>query len=427
MFTNIYSPDKPTPGQRCVMLVAVDAGGRLPDSANQRVLNSIPESWARTASKGRGRFLTSEGRVALAPSGRSLILMEANPETGALGGATGYFAGLALVRDGLATCQDADGHPVPPEERRGVLRITERGRKLVGMPLTAPAFAERFPVGSQAIREQEGKPALPVTVIGWPFTDGTVRVRPRPLVGLSYAESMPRFVPVEQLRLEPPAPAATVSKRPNDDRRKTMSDYEPTLDDELVALRGLAAAVVEPVRPGTETWEHVKVLGERAGAGYELAERFREFDRRATENRWAPREWGLGRNLSAEEAEGLVEKFPDLAALGTTFVRSLAAFGFAPFQMSSLVKQVQGYSGQSQLQGRDVVGEIRAGDVVEGLLAGSVPPKSVRVKVDRAPWPGGPGSTVLSDGTAVTSVLTASVRVVEHDGPTTEPKVTGEG
>ncbi|MBZ6253665.1 hypothetical protein KVH27_35540 [Streptomyces olivaceus] len=417
--TTAYTTDKATPGQRRVMLAAVDAGGRLPDGANQRVLNGLPESWARTDVAG-GRFLTAEGRAALAPLGRFALLTRANPETGHLPGTTGHSDMLALVRDGLAILQDRDGHPLPLADRwtsGNGLRITERGRRLVGMPLTAPESAKRFPVGCTAMWKQEGEPARPVTVLGWPLIDGTVRVQPHGTY-LRYAFDTDRPVPAEQLHPVPQAPKTTVAAR-TDDRRKTMTDSTPELplDDELVALRGLAAAALEPMTPRANTWEQVKALEERATAGYELAERFTEFDRRATADRWAPREWRRGRDLSAEEVAALIERWPDLAALGSTFVRNLAAAGFAPFQMANLVKQVQGRRG---------LPEIKAGDVVEAMLAGGGEPRTIRLKVDRTPWAGGPDATVLSDGKAVTAVVTASVRVVEDDGTTTARLVADE-
>lgn len=191
-----------------------------------------------------------------------------------------------------------------------------------------------------------------------------------------------------------------------------MTDKTPALDldDEFEALRGLAATALKPTAPGSETWEQVRALEERANAGYELAERFTEFDKRATAERWSAQEWRRGRDLSAEEVRALVEEWPDLAALGPTFVRSLAAVGFHPFQMANLVKQVQGRRG---------LPEINPGDVVEAMLAGGGEPRTVRLKVDRAPWPGGAESTVLSDGASVTAIVTSSVRVVEDDGTTT--------
>ncbi|MFI9078720.1 hypothetical protein ACIGW8_19965 [Streptomyces sioyaensis] len=418
--TTGYTTDKPTPGQRRVMLAAVDADGRLPDGANQRVLNNIPESWARTDAAAGGRFLTAEGRAVLAPLGRFSLLARANPETGGLPGTTGHSDMLALVRDGLAVVQDSEGRPAPVAdrwERGNSLRITERGRKLVGMPLAAPEFAERFPVRSRAMWKREGEPAQPVQILGWPLADGTVRVLPEG-TPLSYAQSTERPVPAEQIHPAPQHPTTTVTNR-SDDRRKTMSDRTPELplDDELEALRGLAAAAMKPMTPRAETWEQVKALEVRATAGYELAERFTEFDQRATADRWAPREWRRGRDLGAEEAETLIEKWPALSALGSMFVRNLAANGFAPWQMANLVKQVQGRRG---------LPEIQPGDVVEAMLAGGGEPRTIRLKVDRTPWPGGPDSTVLSDGTAVTAVVTTSVKVVEDDGTTTARLVTDE-
>ncbi len=327
---------------------------------------------------------------------------------------------LALVRDGLAVLEDSEGRPVPVADRWELgnsLCVTERGRRLVGMPLTAPPFAERFPVGSRAMWKREGEPARPVQILGWPLADGTVRVLPEG-TRLSYAQSTDRPVPAEQIRPAPQAPTTTVTSR-SDDRRKTMTNRTPELplDDELAALRGLAAAAVKPMMPRAETWEQVKALEERATAGYELAERFTELDQRATAERWAPREWRRGRDLDAKEVEALIEKWPDLVALGSTFVRTLAAAGFPPWQMANLVKQVQGRRG---------LPEIQPGDVVEAMLAGGGEPRAIRLKVDRTPWPGSPDSTVLSDGRAVTAVVTASVKVVEDDGTTTARLVTDE-
>ncbi|MFF8399893.1 hypothetical protein [Streptomyces sp. NPDC016172] len=345
--TTDYTTDKLTLGQRRVMLAAVDADGRLPDGANQRVLNNIPESWARTDAEAGGRFLTAEGRAALAPLGRFSLLARANPETGALPGTTGHSDMLALVRDGLAVLQDSEGRPVPVAdrwERGNSLRITERGRRLVGMPLTAPPFAERFPVGSWAMWKREGEPARPVQILGWPLADGTVRVLPSGS-RLSYAESAERPVPAEQLHPAPQAaPTIIVANRSDDDRRKTMTGRkpEPTLDDELEALRGLAAAAMKPITPRPETWEQVKALEERATAGYELAERFTEFDQRATADRRAPKEWGISRELSEEQIAAELEKRPELQALGW-FLPTLARMGMAPWQMANLVRKVQAH------------------------------------------------------------------------------------
>lgn len=410
----MFTTDVPTPGQRCVMLAAVDAYGQLPADANRRVLNSIPETWARTDEESGGRFLTADGRAALAPLGRFYLLERAHPDGGGVPSMNGRGDALAMLRDGLVVFQDAEGRAVSISERwdRGVWpRITERGRKLVGMPLTAPPFSVRLPVRSQAVWRREGQPDRPVQVNGWPFDDGTVRVLPldTPLNKIRETRA-----PAKEIHPVPARPIPTETHRSDDGEKTMTSKPELDLDDELEALRGLAAAAVKPMKPGSETWEQVKVLQERADSGYELAERFTEFDKRATANRWAPREWRRGRDLSAEEVAELIEQWPDLAALGSTFVRSLAAAGFAHFQMANLVKQVQG---------RRDLPEIKAGDVVEAMLAGGGEPKTIRLKVDRTPWPGGPDSTVLSDGTAVTTVVTSSVQVVEDDGTTTTARL----
>jgi hypothetical protein len=334
--TTTYSTAKPTPAQRRVMLDAVDADGRLSDTASPRVLGSIPETWARTAAAG-GRYLTAEGRAALAPSGRFRLLTRANPETGSLPGATGHFDALALVRDGLAVVEDCNGRPVTVAERweRGnSLRITERGRRLVGMPLTAPEFAKRFPLHCEAVWKRDGEPEQPVSILGWPLADGTVYVRPTS-TGLSYAASTERPVPAEEIH--PALPPRS------DDRRKTMTDTtKPTLDDDLEELRGLAATVMQPAPPAVDVWEQVKSLEERATAGYALAERFTKFDQRATADRSAPKEWGISRELSEEQLAAELEKRPELAALGA-FLPTLAKMGLAPWQMANLVRKVQAH------------------------------------------------------------------------------------
>ncbi|MFF7169744.1 hypothetical protein [Streptomyces pseudovenezuelae] len=344
--TTAYTTDKATPGQRRVMLAAVDADGRLPDAANQRVLNGLPESWARTDVAAGGRFLTTEGRAVLAPLGRFFLLARANPETGHLPGTTGHSDMLALVRDGLAVLQDNDGRPVSVADRWELgnsLRITERGRRLVGMPLAVPPFAERHPVGSRAMWKLEGEPGRPVQILGWPLADGTVFVLPTS-AHLSYAANREQPVPAEQIRPAPQPPTTTVTSRP-DDRRNTMTDRKPagpTLDDGLEALRGLAATVLKPMTPGGETWEQVKALDERATAGYELAERFTEFDQQATADRRAPKEWGISRELSEEQIAAELEKRPELQALGG-FLATLATMGMAPWQMANLVRRVKAH------------------------------------------------------------------------------------
>ncbi|MER5222908.1 hypothetical protein [Streptomyces flaveus] len=53
-----YAITKMTKGQRKALLAAVDGGGCLPDGVvSARVLESIPEAWARTDEKTGSRFL----------------------------------------------------------------------------------------------------------------------------------------------------------------------------------------------------------------------------------------------------------------------------------------------------------------------------------------------------------------------------------
>ena len=115
------------PRQRQALLAGVDTGGRIPDGVvSARVLNSIPEAWARTDEKTGDRFLTAEGRAALIPFDRYRKLRGTNPES--------------------------------------------------GMRFVRPAFADRLPVHSRAVWKREGQPDVLVQVDSWPFDDGTVLV-----------------------------------------------------------------------------------------------------------------------------------------------------------------------------------------------------------------------------------------------------------
>jgi len=62
---------------------------------------------------------------------------------------------------------------------------------------------------------------------------------------------------------------------------------------------------------------------------------------------------------------------------------------------------------------RELETELRAGDLVEATIS-STHPRTIRLRIDRTPWPGGPGNTVLSDGRAVYAVRTDSIRVVDR-------------
>ncbi|MFD8903064.1 hypothetical protein [Streptomyces ardesiacus] len=181
-----------TPGQRNALLAGVDGDGRLPDAVvPARVLKSIPEAWARTDEETGSRFLTPQGRAALLPIDRFVCLRRANPETGAVYGLN-YRDGQGLHRDGLVIFQSQDGQVAGPTDYwmiNAYPYITERGRKLVGMPLTAPPFASRLPVGSRALWVRQGAPPMPVEVKSWPFSDGMVRIHPLISNGLGYREN----------------------------------------------------------------------------------------------------------------------------------------------------------------------------------------------------------------------------------------------
>ncbi|MFF8619174.1 hypothetical protein [Streptomyces sp. NPDC015350] len=170
---------KMTPGQRKAMLAGVDAGGRLPDGVvTARVLASIPETWARTDERTGTRFLTPKGRAALLPLDRYRHLRRANPETGEVYGLN-HYDGQGLHRDGLVIFQSTDGRIAGPTDYWKINAhpyLTERARKLIGMPLTPPPFATRLPVGSRAMWRKEGESPQLVQIKSWPFADGTVRV-----------------------------------------------------------------------------------------------------------------------------------------------------------------------------------------------------------------------------------------------------------
>ncbi|MFD9394990.1 hypothetical protein ACFWBB_30960 [Streptomyces sp. NPDC060000] len=190
-----------------------------------------------------------------------------------------------------------------------------------------------------------------------------------------------------------------------------MSENTPMeprdLDDELEWLRHDAAALRGPLELTGTTSDQVKALEARAAAGEEFAGRFAQFDAAATAGRDAPRAWRRGQDVSHEMVPAWLEEYPGTAeALGTTWVQSLAAVGLTPPQMAALVRQVQGV--------RELP-EIEPGDIVEGIVAGNGPAHTVRVQVDRVPWPSGPDTAVLCDRTGATAVLTSSVRVVLVD------------
>ena len=148
------------------------------------MLNSIPEAWARTDKKA-GRFLTAEGYAALVPFDRYRRLRRTNPESGTVPGLN-YSAGRGLARDGLVIFQGCDGQVVEAAEAWDATPyITERGRKLIGMPLVRPEFADRLPVRSEAVWRREGEADVFVQVISWPFDDGTVIVH-HPNHGLTW-------------------------------------------------------------------------------------------------------------------------------------------------------------------------------------------------------------------------------------------------
>ncbi|MGA5134965.1 hypothetical protein ACPCTO_34800 [Streptomyces olivoreticuli] len=165
-------------GQRRAMLTAIDTGGNLPVDTPRRVLDSLPEEWVGTDPRTGLRRLTEEGWSVLLPVDRFRALKHANPETGRVPGLN-YAQGRGLSRDGLVEFRDRVGKSVEATERwrTGVSPyITTRGRKLVGMPLMAPAFTARLPLRSRGIWRRPGQPDTRVQINGWPMTDGTVRV-----------------------------------------------------------------------------------------------------------------------------------------------------------------------------------------------------------------------------------------------------------
>ncbi|MYS39123.1 hypothetical protein K388_07458 [Streptomyces sp. KhCrAH-43] len=114
-------------------------------------------------------------------------------------------------------------------------------------------------------------------------------------------------------------------------------------DTALATVRELAAKVVETYQAGRRAtvWEMVKVMEEGEESAVELAKAVQELDAYASEHRQAPQEWRLGRELTPEEARGLIERHPEIAPLGETGVITLAREGFRWIQMASIVRTVQ--------------------------------------------------------------------------------------
>ncbi|MFF8883124.1 hypothetical protein [Streptomyces flaveolus] len=195
-----YGIVKMTRAQRQALLAAVDSDGRLPDTVvSPRVLQSIPQEWARTDTRTGSRILTPTGRAALLPLDRYRQLRGAHPETGAVYGLN-HRDRQGLHRDQLIILQNDDGQTATPTDHwmiNALPYITERGRKLVGIPLTAPSFTTHLPVGAHALWTPEGEPPTPVEIKGWPFTDGTVRVCLLASPTLTYSE---KEVPAGELR-----------------------------------------------------------------------------------------------------------------------------------------------------------------------------------------------------------------------------------
>ncbi|MGW1275569.1 hypothetical protein ACWD4V_01240 [Streptomyces tsukubensis] len=197
--------------QRRALLAAIDTGGRLPTGISSRVLDALPEAWARTEARTGHRWLTDEGWAALIPTDRFRNLTRANPETGTVTGLN-YAERRGLSRDGLIVIRDPAGTPVDPTDHvpHSTAYITPRGRRLVGMPLTAPAFSTRIPPDSWAIWRRPGQPDRLVHVRGWQMSDGTVRVWDRearyyPEVELPAAELRPLPRRVRRLHTASPA------------------------------------------------------------------------------------------------------------------------------------------------------------------------------------------------------------------------------
>jgi hypothetical protein len=198
--THNFLVTRMTPGQRRALLLGVDSGGRLPEGmVSSRILSSIPEHWARTDQATGARILTVQGRAALTTVDRYRALRRAHPETGGVSAQT-HADGLGMARDGLVIFQDPRGRITDgtrPWETMDRPFITERGRKLVGMPLTAPH--ERYPLRSRALWARDGQPDQLVQVEGGPYTDGTILVLP--LTDDLYWRTVYRIeIPVSDLR-----------------------------------------------------------------------------------------------------------------------------------------------------------------------------------------------------------------------------------
>ncbi|WP_435057575.1 hypothetical protein [Streptomyces sp. bgisy060] len=187
-------------GHRAALLAAVDTGGRLPTGIRRNVLASLPEEWARTDPQTGHRWLTGAGRAVLLTVDRYRTLRDANPETGYVP-LVNYAAGRGLSRDGLIVFRAPSGEPVDATDRwvTGVVPcITTRGRKLVGMPLVAPALTQRFPLRSRALWRRPGRPDETVQVDEWPMGDGLIRIW-----GPTGSYWPRREIPVSELRPQP--------------------------------------------------------------------------------------------------------------------------------------------------------------------------------------------------------------------------------
>ncbi|MCX4976521.1 MULTISPECIES: hypothetical protein [unclassified Streptomyces] len=110
------------------------------------------------------------------------------------------------------------------------------------------------------------------------------------------------------------------------------------LDEELPWLRTDAAALLADIEPAGTVSEQVKALEGHVAIAQEFARRFTSFDVAATASRDAPHSWRRGYELSGEQVPALLEQYPGVAeALGTRWVRALAAVGLTPSQMAALV------------------------------------------------------------------------------------------
>lgn len=332
---------KPTPAQRNALLAAVDNEGVLSAGITTKLLEGLPELWARTepssdAEKAPRRLITPEGRAALAPNGNFKLLERTNPVTGGVPG-TNYAANQSLSRDGLVVFLDEDGHPIGREDHRpGQCHespyITERGRKLVGMPLQAPKLPDHLRLTTarptQAVWCRPGQTDALVQVDSWPFTDGTVRVTDLTR-RINDVWSSNARVPVSELFPQP-----TASPAPKGSTTMATPYQKPELDETLTELRRNVAAwsrnadrAMSSERMGKGIAWDIRRLEQRDDLALSMVDSFRALDAAMSAHHGvmdcSPAPWRVT-PLTDEQFAEVLRDLPELAVFGPVLARQLS-------------------------------------------------------------------------------------------------------